>query len=46
MWAHDGSVQTHSPSGSNNQQGKEDVSQTSDNAVNNWSLQTSAVVSL
>ena len=29
----------HSLSGTNNQQGDEDASQTSDNAVNNWSLQ-------
>ena len=40
MWAHNGSIQTHSPSGSNNQQGGEDASQTSDNAANNWSPQT------
>ena len=30
----------HSPSGSNNQQGDESISQTSDNVVNNWSPQT------
>ena len=30
----------HSPLGSNNQQGGEGASQTSDNVVNNWSLQT------
>ena len=40
MRAHDGSVQTRSPSGSNNQQGVEDASQTSDNVANNQSLQT------
>ena len=30
----------HSPLGSNNQQGGKGTSQTSDNAVNNWSPQT------
>ena len=40
MWACDGSVQTHSPLGSNNQQGDEGASQTSDNVANNQSLQT------
>ena len=40
MQAHDGSTQTKSPSGSNNQQGDEDASQTSDNVANNWSPQT------
>ena len=30
----------HSPLGSNTQQGDEGISQTSDNAANNWSLQT------
>ena len=40
MRAHNGSIQTHSPSGSNIQQGDEDASQTADNAVNNQSLQT------
>ena len=40
MQAHDGSTQTCSPLGSNNQQGDKGASQTSDNAANNWSLQT------
>ena len=40
MRAHDGSIQMHSPSGSNNQQGDGGISQTSDNVANNWSLQT------
>ena len=40
MWAHDGSAQMHSLSGSNNQQGGEGTYQTSDNVANNWSLQT------
>ena len=40
MRARDGSTQTCSPLGSNNQQGDEDVSQTSDNVVNNQALQT------
>ena len=40
MWAHDGSTQTHSPSGNNNQQGGEGASQTSDNAAKNQSLLT------
>ena len=40
MQAHDGSIQMHSPSGSNNQQGGEGTSQTSDNAVKNRSLLT------
>ena len=39
MRAHDGSAQTRSPSGSNNQQRGEGTSQTSDNVVNNWSPQ-------
>ena len=37
MLARDGSAQMHSPSGSNNQQGGEDASQTSGSAVNNQS---------
>ena len=40
MQAHDGSTQMCSPLGSNNQQGDEGASQTSDNVVNNQSLQT------
>ena len=40
MWAHDGSIQMCSPSESNNQQGDEDTSQTSDNVANNQSPQT------
>ena len=40
MWARDGSPQTCSPLGSNNQQGGKGISQTSDNAANNWSPQT------
>ena len=40
MQEHDGSARTCSPSGTNNQQGDEDASQTSDNVANNWSLQT------
>ena len=40
MWACDGSVRTCSLLGSNNQQGDEDTSQTSDNVVNNQPLQT------
>ena len=40
MWAHNGSAQTHSLLGSNNQQGDKGASQTSDNAANNWSPQT------
>ena len=40
MRARNRNIQTHSPSGSNNQQGDEGVSQTSDNAANNWSPQT------
>ena len=40
MWAHDGSIQTCSPSESNNQQGGEDASQTSGNAANKQSLWT------
>ena len=40
MRAHDGRVQTRSLLGSNNQQGGKDTSQTSDNVVNNRSLQT------
>ena len=37
MQAHDGSIQMCSPSGSNNQQGGEGASRTSDNAAKNWS---------
>ena len=40
MQACDGSAQMCSPSESNNQQGCEDASQTSDTAANNWSPQT------
>ena len=40
MWAHNGSVQMCSLLGSNNQQGGEDASQTSDNSANNQSPQT------
>ena len=40
MGAHDRSTRTHSPLESNNQQGDEDASQTSDTAVNNQSPQT------
>ena len=40
MRARDGSIRTRSPLGSNNQQGDEDASRTSDNAVNNQSPQT------
>ena len=40
MRACNGSARMHSPSGSNNQQGVEDTSQTSDNVVNNRSPQT------
>ena len=39
MQACNGSIQTHSLLGSNNQQGDEDASRTSDNAVNNQSPQ-------
>ena len=39
MWAHDRSAQMHSPLGSNNQQGGDGASQTSDNAANNQSPQ-------
>ena len=37
MQAHDGSTRMCSPLGNNNQQGGEGASQTSDNAVKNWS---------
>ena len=37
MWAWDGSIQTCSPLGNNNQQGGEGASQTSDNAAKNQS---------
>ena len=40
MRACDGGIRMQSPLGSNNQQGDEGVSQTSDNAVNNQSPQT------
>ena len=40
MLAHDGSARMHSPSGSNNQQGGENASQTSGSAANNWSPPT------
>ena len=40
MLACDWSACMHSPSGSNNQQGGEDTSQTSGSAANNWSLVT------
>ena len=40
MLACDRSTRMHSPSGSNNQQGGEDASQTSGSVVNNWPSQT------
>ena len=40
MLAHDGSAHKHSPSGSNNQQGGKDASQTSGSVANNRSLPT------
>ena len=40
MQARNVSTQMHSLLGSNNQQGGEGTSQTSDNVVNNWSPQT------